>query len=96
MGEFSGLSYGQIENIANTLNSKADAMNSLLNEISTQLKKVGSDGTWSGTSASASLEEFEKLMAKFPEFVDAVKSCSTKLNSVVSTYKAVDQKVMGL
>ena len=60
MGEFSGLSYGQIENIANTLNSKSDAMNSLLNEISTQLKKVGSDGTWSGTSASASLEEFEK------------------------------------
>ena len=41
-------------------------------------------------------QEFEKLMAKFPEFVDAVKSCSTKLNNVVSTYKAVDQKVMGL
>ena len=47
-----------------------------------------------GTSASASMEEFKKLMAKFPEFVDAVKSCSTKLNNVVSTYKAVDQKVM--
>ena len=47
MGEFSGLSYAQIENIANTLNSKADAMNSLLNEISTQLNKVGTDGTWS-------------------------------------------------
>lgn len=96
MGEFSGLSYAQIENIANTLNSKADAMNSLLNEISTQLNKVGTDGTWSGTSASAAIEEYQKLMAKFPEFVDAVKACSTKLNTVVNTYKAVDQKVMGL
>ena len=95
MNGFSGLSYSQIESISNQLNTKASSMESLLNNISTQLKKVGDEGTWSGTAASAAFEEFDKLMQKFPEFSAAVKDCSTYLNKVVATYKSVDSKITG-
>lgn len=95
MNGFSKLSYSEIESISNQLNSKAGAMESLLNNISTQLKKVGNDGTWSGTAASAAFDEFNKLMQKFPDFYNAVKDCSTYLNKVVQTYKSVDSKIMG-
>lgn len=95
MNGFSGLSYSQIESISNQLNSKSSAMETLLNNVSAQLKKVGNDGTWSGTAASDAFAEFNKLMQKFPEFSQAVKDCSTYLNKVVSTYKAVDSKIMG-
>lgn len=95
MNGFSGLSYSQIESIANQLNSKASSMESLLNNVANQLKKVGNDETWSGTAASSAFEEFNKLMQKFPEFSQAVKDCSTYLNRVVSTYKSVDTKIMG-
>lgn len=95
MNGFSGLSYAQIESISNQLNTKASTMESLLNNISGQLKKVGDEGTWSGTAANAAFEEFEKLMQKFPEFSKAVKDCSQYLNKVVAAYKSVDQQVTG-
>ena len=92
---FSGLSYTQIVQIANELKAKGSAMQSLLARIESELKKVGNDGTWSGTAAAASFEEFNKLMKKFPEFYEAINSCATHLNNVVSTYKAVDTTIMG-
>lgn len=95
MNGFSGLSYKDIENISNQLDAKASSMESLLNNISTQLKKVGNEGTWSGTAASSAFAEFNKLMEKFPEFSQAVKDCSTYLNKVVATYRAVDSKIIG-
>lgn len=95
MNGFSGLSYGQIENIADNLNTKSSSMESILNNISAQLKKVGSDDTWSGTAASSAFEEFNKLMQKFPEFSRAVKDCSTYLHKVVATYQSVDSSVTG-
>ena len=95
MNGFSGLSYGEIENIANQLSSKSSAMESLLNNVSTELKKVGNDETWSGTAASAAYAEFNKLIQKFPEFYEAVQNCSKYLNKVVQTYKSVDTAVTG-
>lgn len=96
MSGFSGLSYSQINEIASSLNSNAGSMKDILNAISTQLKKVGSDeGTWTGTAASAAFEEFNKLIQKFPEFEEAVRSCATHLNNVVATYQSVDSAIMG-
>ena len=84
-----------VESIANQLSTKASSMESLLNSVSEQLNKVGNEGTWSGTSASAAYEEFNKLMQKFPEFYEAVQNCSKYLNKVVQTYKSVDSQVVG-
>lgn len=92
---FSGLSYNDIGQIANTLRTKAQTMQGLLNRIETELRKVGDESTWSGTAASAAFEEFSTLIAKFPEFYEAITSCATYLDRVVSTYQSVDQTVSG-
>lgn len=92
---FSGLSYTQIGSIASNLRTKASQMESLLGRIETELRKVGNEDTWSGTAASSTFEEFSTLIAKFPEFYNAVTSCATYLDRVVETYKMVDSAVTG-
>ena len=92
---FSGLSYSQIGQISSTLKSKAQTMQSLLGRVETELKKVGDEGTWSGTAASSAFEEFKTLIKKFPEFHQAITSCATYLDRVVATYQSVDRAVQG-
>ena len=92
---FSGLSYGEINNIATQLDSKATSMETILNAVTTELNKVGNDGTWSGTAASAAKEEFDALKAKFPEFKQAINSCAKYLRQTVERYQAVDRAVSG-
>ncbi len=87
---FSGLSYGEIENIATQLDSKATSMETILNAVSTELNKVGNEGTWSGTAAATAKQEFDALKAKFPEFKEAITTCAKYLKQTVERYKAVD------
>lgn len=92
---FSNLSYKQISNISSTLKTKAGSMSDLLKKVETELRKVGDDGTWSGTAASSAFAEFKKLIEKFPEFHEAITSCATYLDRVVATYQSVDRAVQG-
>ena len=93
--DFSKLSYGQIEGIANQLNEKATQMESLLEEIKALFNKIGTDDVWNGTAASKTKEEFDRLSAKFPEFSSVISDCYKHLLSVVETYKSVDTKIIG-
>ena len=94
---FSGLSYGQISEIAANLDSKATSMETLLNAITNELKKVGGEGSsWSGTAAAAAFEEFNKLIVKFPEFKSAINECATYLRQTVERYQNVDKAVANM
>lgn len=93
--DFSKLSYGQIQSIADQLNSSSSQMETLLSEIKSLFERIGSDDVWSGTSASATKETFDQLSAKFPEFSASVNDCYKYLVSVVENYKAVDSMVSG-
>lgn len=92
---FSGLSYGEINNIASQLDSKANSMETILNAVTNELNKIGNDSTWSGTAASSAKEEFDTLKAKFPEFKQAINDCATYLRRTVERYQAVDTAVSG-
>lgn len=92
---FSGLSYGEIGNIASQLDSKATSMETILKAVETHLNQVGDGGAWSGTAANAAKEEFDILKAKFPEFKDAIIACAAYLRKVVERYQAVDSAVQG-
>ena len=80
---FSGLSYSEISNIATSLDSKANSMETILNAVSSEFNKVGNEGTWSGTAASQAKEEFDALKAKFPEFKQAINDCASYLKKTV-------------
>lgn len=93
--DFSKLTYGQVQSMAEKLNNSATQMESLLSEIKTLFNKVGTDDVWSGTAASSTKEKFDTLSAKFPEFSQSVNDCYTYLMSVVENYQSVDAMVTG-
>lgn len=93
--DFSKLSYGQINSIAEQLSSSASQMESVLEEVKALFNKIGTEDVWSGTAASATKEKFDRLSAKFPEFSQAVEDCHKYLLQVVENYKAVDTSIMG-
>ena len=93
--DFSKLSYGQVQSIADRLNTASSEMETLLGEIKAEFAKIGTDEVWSGTAASTNKEKFDELSAKFPEFSQAVNDCYKYLLSVVEEYKSVDQIVTG-
>lgn len=93
--DFSKLSYGQVQSMADQLNSSSTQMESLLTEIKALFDKIGSDEVWSGTAASETKATFDKLSAKFPEFSQSVNDCYKYLMSVVENYKSVDSMVTG-
>ena len=92
---FSKLSYGQVQAMADQLNSAAGQMETLLTEIRGLFDKVGTDDVWSGTAASQTKERFDTLSGKFHEFNEAVEACHQYLLNVVESYKAVDAAVNG-
>lgn len=91
----STLTYAQIDAISTNLKTYSTDMEAVLNEIKVLFSKVGTDAVWSGTAAQSAKEEFDRLSAKFPEFVSAVNRSSEHLKTVVSNYQAVDQQLMG-
>lgn len=93
--DFSKLSYGQIQSMADQLNSSATQMETLLTEIKALFDKIGNDEVWSGTAAAETRSTFDKLSAKFPEFSQSINDCYKYLMSVVENYKSVDAMVTG-
>lgn len=93
--DFSKLSYGQVQSMAEQLKTSSDTMETLLNEIKALFDKIGTDDVWSGTAAAATKETFDQLSAKFPEFSQSISECSTYLVSMVENYQSVDSMVTG-
>lgn len=93
--DFSKISYEQVMSMSSQLMDSANRMQDILNNITNEFNKVGNDSTWSGTAASSTKEDFDRLSAKFPEFYDAVQDCSKYLDSMVENFKSVDQAVTG-
>lgn len=92
----SSISYTQVSEIASRLSSSAAEMTTLLDSVKTQLNRVGDDGTWAGTAASSVKAELDELIGKFPQFYEAVQSCSDYLTKVViPNFQAVDQAIRG-
>ena len=93
--DFSKLSYGQVQAMADQLHGASTEMENTLTEIKTLFEIVGNDDVWSGTAAATTKEQFDELSSKFPEFSQAVDDCYKYLLSVVERYKSVDKAVTG-
>ena len=93
--DFSKLSYGQVQAMADQLHGSATEMENTLTEIKTLFERVGNDDVWSGTAASTTKERFDELSSKFSEFSQAIDDCYNYLLQVVERYKSVDKVVTG-
>lgn len=90
---YSKISYEQVVSLAEQLQTSAQNMESILDEVSVLFNKIGSGDVWGGTSAQVSKAKFDTLKAKFPEFYNATRSCHAHLVSVVENYKSVDASI---
>ncbi len=93
MNDGSKLTYAQMANISQNLKSNATSMDAILTEIKSYFEKIGNDNVWSGTTASAAKDEFNRLSSKFAEFTSAINDESAYINQVIANYQAVDQKL---
>ena len=59
--DFSKLSYGQVQAMADQLHNASSEMDSTLTEIKALFERIGNDDVWSGTAASTTKEEFDHL-----------------------------------
>ena len=62
--DFSKLSYGQVQAMADQLHGSATEMENTLTEIKTLFERVGNDDVWSGTAASTTKERFDELSSR--------------------------------
>lgn len=88
----STLSYEEMLEISTQLSTCANEMQSELDQIKSEFGKIGEGDIWSGTAAAEAKQTFDKLSAKFPEFVTAVQECSDYLAKVVDLYQSVDSQ----
>lgn len=90
------LSYEEINSISSQLRSKATSMETLLNNVKTELNKVGDGGVWSGSAASAARQEFNSLASKFSDFKKSVDNCASYLATTAEHYQHLDKMVQGI
>lgn len=88
------LTYETMTEISTRLSELSGNMESELNQVKTQFDKIGGEDVWSGTAASEAKTTFDKLSAKFPEFVTAIAECSEYIARVVDLYQSVDNQAV--
>lgn len=89
------LSYEQIRAAAARLKQNANNMQSLLNDVKSQMQKVNTEGVWKSQSAQKTYDTFEELSSKFPSFYEKVMSYADFLEKTVQAYEAADQAIAG-
>lgn len=93
--EGSNLTYAQITTISQNLQNYAKDMQSVLDEITSYVSKIGNEDVWGGSAAMESRTKFDSLQAKFVDFYNAVNDEATHLATVVENYQKADSQIIG-
>ena len=79
--------YVRMREIASELKQAATTMQDILDNITTEYKKIGNPDVWAGHSANEAKAKFETLSAKFPEFSQAINECNEHVMWVAADYE---------
>lgn len=93
--EGSNLTYAQITTISQNLQNYAKDMQSVLDEITSYVSKIGNEDVWGGSAAMESRTKFDSLQAKFADFYKAVNDEAAHLTTVVENYQKADSQIIG-
>ena len=88
MREFD-ISYDEVESIAKELRSKADKMQSILEEVTAKVNNV-QNNAWQSETAQMYITEYNTLKGKYASFYDKVKTCADFLDNAVRSGREID------
>lgn len=86
------LNYEQIVEASNRLNSTSTKMNNTFQEVQNIINATIPD-VWDGNAAQEYKAGLDKIVKKFPDFVNAVKNEQQILDNAKSNYGSVDTAV---
>lgn len=83
------LNYEKMAESISNLSQIASQMKVLLDDVASQLNRIGSEESevWSGSSASEARANFNKLQSTFEDFVAVVESGPKFLSEVSEAYR---------
>lgn len=90
----SNLTYAQIKTISQNLQNYSKDMQTVLDDITSLVNKIGNEDVWGGTAAEDSRSKFNTLQVKFADFYKAVTDEAAHLNTVVENYQKADSQLM--
>ncbi len=80
------LDYAGVQNIIQKLDDIATRMTEILNETTTDMKKVNTSEYWASPAASATITSFMESASKFNKFPSEVLSYSNYLRTILEQY----------
>ncbi len=85
-------SYQDLTDAATNLRKYKTEMDTLLNTtIKNNINKIGEGSDiWSGDAAENAKQKFNKIAAKFPDFVKSVEDCAAYLEQVRTDFQNAD------
>lgn len=87
-------SYEKIADCIDELEVIKNKISDNFDDISANIKKIGSSNVWSGDAASSYKEKASNVTDKFDLIIDELKNAILYLNNVASNYKSLDEKVV--
>ena len=88
MADVIKITYGELETAANTFKTNADAIETIITELSQKLGEV--DSTWTGAAKNAFYEQFETCKQNLAQFPDLLVGFSERLESAANTMRDAD------
>ena len=87
-------SYTKISECISELEIIKNKLGDNFDDISANIKKIGSSNVWSGEAASAYKTKASNVASNFDLIIHELKDAILYLNSVANNYKSLDEKVM--
>ncbi len=91
MAEVIKITYSELESAANTFKTNADAIDTIITELSQKLGEV--DSTWTGASKNAFYEQFETCKQNLMQFPDLLVGFAERLENAANTMRDADTQV---
>lgn len=88
MADLIKLTYADIENVSSSFKSKANELDTIINEISSRMSEL--EGTWKGESKNALYEQYETCRQSLLQFPEILMGFSERLDAAAQTMRDLD------
>ena len=90
MADLIKLTYSDLETVSGSFRTKADDLNTMINELSAKMSEL--EGTWQGETKEALYEQFETCKQSLAQFPELMVAFAERLDAAAQTMKELDSQ----